>query len=141
MRKVIISVQGTQEYAHDQAENIELVTEGEYSMEKGVAILRYQESELTGLEGTTTTFRVKDGTVTLTREGTVASQMVFSEGQKHYFAYDTPYGSVTMGVDTSSILSGLQKNGGRLEIKYSIDANNAIISKNTFNINVREVCG
>jgi len=138
MKKVIISVKGTQEYPKDEPEKMELVTEGEYSLDGGIAVFRYQESELTGLAGTTTTFRLENGDVTLTREGAVTTQMIFSEGKKHYFAYETPYGSMTMGIDTSSIYSRLRKSGGDLEIRYNIDAANSIISKNTFNINIRE---
>ena len=35
---------------------------------------------------------------------------------KHYFAYETPFGAVTMGVDTHSIKNGLGEAGGDLEL-------------------------
>jgi uncharacterized beta-barrel protein YwiB (DUF1934 family) len=63
--------------------------------------------------------------------------MVFQEGRKHYFAYNTPYGAMMMGVDTHSVRNRLHEGGGELEIKYAIDMDNNFVSKNTFHINIR----
>ena len=54
---VIISIQGKQSFEAQDDDTIELVTEGclEPDGDDGYT-LSYQESELTGLEGTTTTF-------------------------------------------------------------------------------------
>ena len=59
-KPVIISVRGTQQSNPEEKEDVmELVTQGVLSgsQEEGY-VLSYQESELTGLEGTTTTFLV-----------------------------------------------------------------------------------
>lgn len=42
--------------------------------------ITYEESELTGLAGVITTFRVEPGKVTLNREGALNSRMLFQEG-------------------------------------------------------------
>ena len=65
--------------------------------------------------------------------------MVFQEGKKHFFLYELPFGSVTMGVNTSRINSDFTEAGGDLEIKYTVDMDNAVVSENTFIINIREV--
>ena len=60
-KPVIISVRGTQQSNPEEKEDVmELVTQGVLSgsQEEGY-VLSYQESELTGLEGTTTTFLVE----------------------------------------------------------------------------------
>ena len=48
------------------------------------------ESELTGMEGTKTSFIFSPEEVVLSREGTLTSRMVFREGKKSTFLYDTP---------------------------------------------------
>ena len=137
MKNVIISIKGNRALDNDQ-EVIELVTNGEYSYSAGETVLSYMESELTGMEGTKTTFHIRPDLVTLTREGVVNSQMVFQEGRKHFFCYHTPYGSATMGVDTRHIRQGLHENGGSMELCYAIDVDHVSMGRTEFEIQVRE---
>lgn len=135
----IISIFGSQTTSEDEdPDSLELVTDGSYVTSGNAATFRYEESELTGLEGTTTTFEVAPDKVVMTRQGTVNAQMVFQEGKKHYFAYETPFGAMMMGVDTHSVRSRLSDAGGDLEIRYAIDMNNNLVSRNTFHINIRK---
>ena len=81
---VIISIKGKQIYAESSPDEIELVTAGTLKQESGGKYsISYQESELTGLEGTTTRLLIDGGKVTLLREGSINSQMVFEEGRRH----------------------------------------------------------
>ncbi len=100
MKDVIISITGTQYSTQDADEAVELVTDGKYCFKDGHGKLMYTESALTGMEGTETSFLISPGKVILSREGTLTSRMVFREGTKNTFLYDTPYGSTTMGLDT-----------------------------------------
>ena len=67
-KDVIISIKGTQKYEHNAPDVIELVTQGRLKEREGGYTLTYQESELTGLEGTRTTIEVEEEQVTLLRE-------------------------------------------------------------------------
>jgi uncharacterized beta-barrel protein YwiB (DUF1934 family) len=139
MENVMISIKGLFELTDDE-DNIELVTDGTYTFENGRAEFQYKESELTGMEGTTTSFIVSDNSVMLTRNGAVTMQMYFQEGKKNYFVYETPFGSMNMGLDTHSIASNLGENGGEIEVKYVLDLSGSptgnYVKKNTFNINI-----
>lgn len=137
MKDVMIAIKGMQEL-DGTTDGDELVTSGIYHHENGITKFSYMESELTGMEGTKTTFEIQKSLVTLTRIGTVNSQMVFEPGRKHFFMYDTPFGAFTMGVSTSSISSKMNENGGDLEIRCMIDMENSMVSRNVFKINVRE---
>ena len=98
----------------------------------------YQETELTGLEGTVTKLHIKDGQVTLLREGSINSQMVFEEGRRHLSMYETPYGALSIGVNTKRMRSTLSEAGGDLEIDYAIEIDNLIAGQNLFRMNVRK---
>jgi uncharacterized beta-barrel protein YwiB (DUF1934 family) len=76
--------------------------------------------------------------VILRREGSLNSEMVFQEGKKNFFLYETPYGSATMGVDTRRISATLGEHGGDLELDYNIDFDSTPVGQNTFKINVKE---
>ena len=136
---VIISIQGRQSFEDQEPEVIELVTEGRLSPdgEDGYT-LSYQESELTGLEGTLTTFQIEPERVTLLRVGEVNSQMVFEEGRQHLSMYDTPYGALSIGVNTRRMRSDLSASGGSIEIDYAIEIDHALAGQNLFRIQVRE---
>ena len=103
---VIISIKGKQLYAESAPEEMELVTSGTMKRDgAGGYTVSYQETELTGLEGTVTKLHIKDGQVTLLREGSINSQMVFEEGRRHLSMYETPYGALSVGVNTRRMRS------------------------------------
>lgn len=135
---VIISIKGKQLYAEGGPDEMELVTAGTLKRDdRGGYTISYQESELTGLEGTTTVLRVDGRRVTLLREGNINSQMVFEEGRKHLSMYETPYGSLSIGVQTRRMRSTLSEAGGDLEIDYAIEVDNLVAGQNLFRMNVK----
>ena len=97
---MIISIKGVQRYENADPDTMELVTAGRLEREGNSYTLSYQESELTGLEGTLTTFQIEPERITLMRVGEFNSQMVFQEGRRHMSMYNTPYGAMTIGVNT-----------------------------------------
>lgn len=138
-KDVIISIKGKQSLENAEGEVVELVTEGLLAREgEGEYSLSYQESALTGMEGTRTTFRVKPDLVTLLREGSYNSQMVFQPGRRHLSLYETPYGALSVGVNTRRVSSSLGEHGGDIEIDYAIEIDHALAGHNLFHINVRE---
>ena len=136
---VIISIKGKQLYAESAPEEMELVTSGTLKRDgAGGYTVSYQETELTGLEGTVTRLHITDGQVTLLREGSINSQMVFEEGRRHLSMYETPYGALSIGVNTRRMRSTLGEAGGDLEIDYAIEIDNLIAGQNLFRMNVRK---
>ena len=135
---VIISIKGKQLYAESSPDEIELVTAGTLKRDsRGGYTVSYQESELTGLEGTTTRLHIDGRKVTLLREGNINSQMVFEEGRRHLSMYETPYGELSIGVNTRRMRSTLGEAGGDLEIDYAIEIDNLLAGQNLFRMNVR----
>lgn len=138
MKKVIITVKGIQVSADAPAENMELVTEGEYSYEDGSGRCVYRETALTGMEGTTTTIFFSPGEVIIHREGTVSSRMVFVEGKKNFFLYNTPWGAMTMGIDTHRVKNNLKPHGGTLDITYTLSFDRTDSTRNRFTVKIKE---
>lgn len=137
-KDVIISIRGTQDYSGTDPDTMELVTEGKLAVQDGALCLSYEESELTGMEGTTTVFQVEPEKVTLLRLGSVQSEMVFEEGRRHMSLYSTPYGNMEIGVRARRLNSTLELTGGLLEIDYDIEINHMLAGQSLFRIDVRE---
>ena len=135
---VIISIRGSQIYDGQEPEVTELVTEGILCREEKGYTIVYQESELTGLEGTTTRLCMEGGRVTLLREGNVNSQMIFEEGEKHLSMYETPYGALAVVIDTRQIVNTMGETGGELKIRYAIEIDNILAGRSVFQMTVKK---
>ena len=135
---VIISVEGTQRFSGEEKQTVQIVTEGLMKTVGDTVYLSYEESEVTGMEGTTTTFAVKKDHVTLTRTGTVESEMVFEKGKKNISLYNMGFGALTIGVKARRLKNELGPDGGRLEISYGIEIEQQAQGLNSFIIDVRK---
>ena len=136
-RNVTISVLGEQYFEGVDPNQTELLTEGTLEKTEKGWQLCYEESELTGMEGTTTIFDIEENEVTLRREGAVQSEMHFCCGEISTSAYETPYGSLTVEVGTSFLRMELDEAGGELEIRYSIAVEHQVTGENRFLIKVK----
>ena len=137
MKDVVISIRSRNQAGEDE-DTLDFVTDGLYSFDGEVACLTYLESEVTGMEGTRTSVMVMSDKVVVDRDGTITSRMVFQEGTKNAFLYDTPVGSATMHMNTRRILFRFNESGGELEIDYVLDLEHTFVTRNLFQIEVRE---
>ena len=134
---VVLSICGRQTYEGQEPDVIELITEGTMELNNGGWDISYEETALTGMEGTTTSFLVEDKTVMLTRTGTVNSQMIFEDGKQHTSLYETPFGELPIDIQTSSLRHNLSERGGVMEIKYAIAVDHTVTGRNCFKIRVK----
>ena len=134
---VLIKVRGEQYFDDIDPDATELMTEGVMEVLEDGYRISYEESELTGMEGTTTTFTVAGPRVVLTRSGSVNSQMVFEEGKQHTSLYETPFGELSIDIQTSRLLHNLTERGGLMEIKYSIAVEHTVTGRNCFKVQVK----
>lgn len=140
-KNVIISVRGTQTSMNQDVNEMELVTEGKYYRKGNTYFVTYKESEVTGMEGTTTTLKVVDGVVTLMRFGSVNTQFIFEKGQKHISYYDTSHGAFTIGVFANHVNINMSDNGGEIQVDYEIEVDNNKSGINDFHMHIREAGG
>ena len=118
---VMLSIRGRQSYLDQDPEVIELVTEGTLEENNGGWDLSYEESDLTGLQGVTTTFRIEPGKIVLTRTGRLSSQMVFVEGQQHDSLYQMDFGALMLTVCATQVAFDLSEEGGVVDLVYNIE--------------------
>ena len=139
MKDVLISIRSSFAYEEGEEQQMDFTTDGYYFYEDEVGCLSYEETEVTGLEGTRTSLFVMPDQVVVDREGTVTSRMVFKEGLKSAFQYATPFGNANMGINTRRIRQNMGLNGGKVEIDYVVDMEHMVASRNKFEITVTEI--
>ena len=136
-RDVVLAIRGRQSYADQEPEVIELVTEGTMEYTNGGWDISYQESELTGLEGVTTTFRVEPGKVVLSRNGALQSKMVFQEGVAYDTLYRMAFGTLMMTVKATFVFFDIVEDGGVIDLSYNLDIENAAAGVIDYHLDIR----
>lgn len=101
--------------------------------------ISYEESEITGFEGSTTfiTISKEANLVTMKRVGSAPSLLTIEVDRKHLCHYGTPYGDILMGIQTHKIKNNITFDGGELYFKYTIDVNGSYVSDNEIFLNVK----
>ena len=134
---VVLSIRGRQAYPDQEPEIIELVTEGWMEFCNGGWDISYEESELTGLAGVTTTFRVEPGKVILDRTGRLRSQMIFEEGVSHDSLYQMPFGALMLTVKATFVYYDIVSDGGTIDLTYQISIENTEAGVIDYHLDIR----
>ncbi len=137
-KSVIISVTGTQVNEFGEVDVQELVTTGVYYEKKGAYFIIYNESEITGMPGTTTSVKAESRRVTLNRMGESQHKQVFEAGLRNRGNYITPYGMMYIAVIPSKVDVSLTDSGGSINLEYELEIENQKISDNKLSLTVRE---
>ena len=136
---VVLSVRGVQRYEDQEPEIIELTTEGTMERQKEVWEVSYEESDLTGLAGVTTAFRVGPRGVVLKRTGKLQNQMIFMEGRRHESLYQIDIGALMIAGRATSVKSDLTEQGGTVDIVYNIEIEDTAMGTMEYHLTVNPV--
>ena len=134
---VMMSIQGRQTYVGQEPDVIRLDTEGTMEFRDGGWDITYEESELTGLAGVTTTFRVEPEKVTLIRTGRLTSTMVFQEGVSHYSLYRMEFGALMISVKATRVFFDIVEDGGSIDLVYNIIIENTEAGVIDYHLDIR----
>jgi uncharacterized beta-barrel protein YwiB (DUF1934 family) len=139
MSEVRIQVKGSQSTGKSQPMVTELVTEGKFYIEAPHYCYEYKESELSGMEGTTTKL-IFDGNkkLILKRTGSsLSSVLEFIEGSRYKGVYITEYGSFNINIKTFAVSCQIEEDGtGTIFLDYSMVFGNDKESRNKLEIKI-----
>lgn len=136
-QKVMLSIRGRQAYQGQEPDTIELVTEGTLEYRDGGWEISYRESELTGLNGTVTTFFVEPDQVTLTRTGALRSQMIFRLNEPHDSLYQMELGTLMITVCATNLFYDISEDGGIIDLIYSIEIEKTEAGEIDYHLQIR----
>lgn len=134
---VVLSITGRQTYGNQPPETIELVTEGTMTYRNGGWDISYEESELTGMEGVTTLFRVEPGVVTLSRVGKLNSTMIFRERVPHDSLYQMEFGTLLLTINATRVYYDIVPDGGTIDLVYEICIENTEAGVIDYHLDIR----
>ena len=133
-KDVVISVRGLQVMDNESAEDIETVQQGEYFERNGSIFLLYDEYYEGFDEPVKNVMKIRGNEMTLMMDMTL--QQVMKE--KNLTRYQTPYGVMMIGLDTSRVVCLQEEKSLAIEIDYTLEANYQYVSDSKIRIMVRE---
>lgn len=137
-RDVVLEIVGTQRLNGD-SDKIELTTVGTLQTEPETLVFRYTEQQEPPEEPIYVQVRLRrDQTeAKILRTGAYGSCLTIARGQRNLCRYGTPYGDVLMGIYGKAV--EIQENAadGRVQLRYEIDINGTLASKNQLKIDYR----
>ena len=136
-QSVVLSIIGRQTYLDQDPEQLELVTEGTLEDQGNAWILSYEETELTGMAGVTTTFVVEPDKITLKRTGKLNSQMVFQEGVSHESLYEMEFGALMISVCADRVMADICHDGGMIDLIYTIELEQSASGTIDYHLDIR----
>lgn len=120
-RKVIVTVRSKQKIDNEE-EVIELVTPGKFYKKDDSYFVVYDETEVSGMEGTTTTVKIESECVSLIRFGSVTTNLKFKKGVKNTSLYRTPYSILELTVNPLQVKVDVNDEGGEIRLQYELAA-------------------
>lgn len=132
-KDVWLSISSRQQFTGCEEEQVDLVTAATLYERSGKYYIAYDESELTGLQGTRTTVKLDGKKVSLIRTGTCPAHMLFAEDVRHVGLYQTPVGGgISIATHTSQVRNTVGENGGELVIDYTVEVDNTLMGEHHF---------
>lgn len=134
-KKALISI--TSHYKAKENDIIEVQTPGEYFKKDDKYYAEYEETEISGMEGTTTILEINPEKVVLMREGTTTAKMEFEKNNKYTTLYNTPYGALELIISTRNIKVDIDDNGGNIYIDYDMSVAGQASHNTELSINIK----
>ena len=123
-KDVLIHVRGLQMMETDDAqEPIEIVVPGQYYFRNGSHYLRYEEMLDDTAETTVNYIKMSPNGVEVRKQGQVNVHMVFEEGKKNKTFYNTPYGTLQMGIAATGLELKESEDDIQMKVDYALDMN------------------
>lgn len=138
---VKLTIRGEQTLDTGETDCTECFAEGTLTATDYGYLLTYEESDLTGMEGTQTALQIRSRAVVLRRSGAFRAQMVYELGKQHTSAYQTPYGAMRLVLHTHALENSITAEGGTLQIDYSLEIDRQMTSCNRLHITVCPIVG
>ena len=134
----LISILGRQQVDGETGE-VQVTTLGSYVKKGTSRYITYKEYDSEeGGRPVTSVLKIEGGDKVTLMRGAGSTRLVLENGKRHLCQYDTGYGQMMIGIFTSRLYSSLTDEGGKLEVRYTLDINSNLSSSNEILITVKE---
>ena len=126
-KDVLVAIAGLQ-YEIDSEEPIEVITAGQYFYKNEKHYVLYDEILSDSNEICKNRIKIACDSVEISKTGASNVLMVFELGKKNLTYYNTPFGSLLIGIDTRKIVCSETEEAIVLNIEYGLEVNYSYVS-------------
>lgn len=137
IKKANIAISSMQMNDKDQV--VEVITPGSFEILEDGFKATYEESEISGMQGTVTTVTIDSEKITLERKGSTETVMVFENSGSNVCLYSTPYGVLEMTTNTKKLDINIDENGGKVRIEYDLVVSNQDAIQTSLNLEIKVI--
>ncbi len=122
-----------------EGDRIQIKTLGMFELDGHMASLSYDETGLSGLEGSQTVVRFdmrQPHIVSMVRTGEVSTTLVFEKGKRYHCTYKTPFMPFEVCIHTLEVKNRLDL-GETLELDYIVEIRGGRAERNKFSMRIR----
>ena len=135
-KDVLISISGLQLEAQDD-EPIEVVTSGNYYYKNNKHYILYDEYiDDSEMDVTKNKMIISDDKISLTKSGPASVNMLFEPGKDTVTYYNTPFGSLVIGLSNSKIDAKHEEDLIDINIQYDLSINYSHVSNCNISLKV-----
>ena len=134
-KKAIITVDSA--VFNEEEDIISVVTPGDFTKTEYGFKVQYDETKISGMEGTKTTILIRKDSFDLIREGTTETKMEFENNKTTTSLYKTPYGVLDIRIDTRKLKIDVDEKGGNINTVYILEIGGQPAMKTNLSIDIK----
>ena len=135
-KDVIVSISGLQMDV-DSESPLEVITMGNYFYKNGKHYVLFDETVGDAGEQSKNTIKIAPNRVDVIKKGDNSVHMVFEPDKKNMTYYNTPFGSMLVGINTIGITHEEDEFNINTKIEYALEVNYAHMSDCSIAINIK----
>lgn len=137
-KDVLVSISGLQIMDENrQPQPLEVITPGEYYSKNGRDYIFYEEVMEGFDEVTKSRIKIADGSLDILKKGVSNTHMVFEQGKTNMTCYDTPFGSIVLGIRAGDVEISRSEDTIDVAVDYALDVNDLPMADCRITINIQ----
>lgn len=136
-KEVLVTVRGLQSMDGAANDPVEVIASGDYYQRNGKHYLMFDEC-MEGDSGITRNMvKLSDGFIEITKKGAVNVHMVFEKGKKNLAGYNTPYGTLMVGIEAENVKLLVSEHQIDACVDYALEVNDRHMADCTIEIRIK----
>ena len=136
-KDVVVTVSGLQTLQMESSDPIEVITSGEYYYKNGKHYILYDEVMEGFDEVTKNRIKIDGERVSIHREGVTNTMIEFEKDKKTMSYYQTPFGSILLGIDPSVCQVEEHEDAIDVNILYDLEVNSQHLAECAIRMNFK----
>ncbi len=135
--EVLVTIKGLHSISDNEDEELEIVTAGRYKKLGEKHYVTYEEVVEGFEDKVQNLIKFEDHMIEVTKRGAANVHMSFERDKKNLTYYDTPYGSLLLGIVATSIDVKSREDVIDVDVRYALDINYEHMADCRLTVNIR----